>query len=161
MKYLIFSFALLVFSGCGTSERPPEIIVIKKLDTPLKSYSTAYRQVRNVGLQDTSKIGRDRWVSFVSTELFSSLRPYIINPSAPSKDSADLIVEAVVRPGRGFPRLGRHFDLIWEYIDHINIKFVDAKTHALVGEVEYNRGWFSDNAPRLLDAMINKLVAEN
>jgi hypothetical protein len=157
MKYLILSGIIVMLAACGGNGKTHEIVVRKKLETSLKAYGLAYVDAQNDRFAGLKQRQQDHWASFVRSELSSNLRPHGIKPYV-DENRADLRVEAIVRPGRGLPRFGRHFDLITEYIDFINIKFIDTKTRKLIGEVEYNRARFADNPPYLVRTMIDRLV---
>lgn len=100
---------------------------------------------------------RDHWASFVELEVSRVLEEHSIEPYA-ATSAADLKLEAIVRSGTGLPRLGRHFDLITEYIDFVNIKLIDGKSNKLIGEVEYHRPFLAKNPPYLIRDMMNSLV---
>jgi hypothetical protein len=157
MRYLILSAVIAILAACGSTREGQEIAVRKKLENSIKAHSGAYIDAQNDRLSNPKERRRDHWASFINSELTDSLQAYSINPFV-VEDKADLRVDAVVRPGWGLPRLGRHFDLITEYIDFINIRFIDAKTGKTIGEVEYHRPSLADNPPYLVRTMIDRLV---
>jgi len=162
MRYLVLMIAAVFLSGCWGETESREIVVRKKLAADITNYRLAHRYALNDRLQDSKQNLVDRWASFVNSEMGDSLFKQYGIRSYPSRETAtDLIVESVVRPGRGFPRFGRHFDVITEYIDFLNIRLIDAKTGNLIGEVEYNRAGLAANSPYLVRDMLNALARES
>jgi hypothetical protein len=157
MRYILFSVIVMILAGCGSNGEEQQIVVSKNLETSLKAYGLAYVDAQNDRFAGLKQRQQDHWASFVRSELTSNLRAHGIKPYG-DENRADLRVEAIVRPGRGFPRFGRFFVLITEYINFINIRFIDAKSGKTIGEVEYNRARFADNPPYLVRTMIDRLV---
>jgi hypothetical protein len=159
MRYLILLGVIAILAACASTGEEQEIVVKKRIETGLKIYKLAYRHAQNDRLADQKQNLWDHWASFVNSEIGDTLaRRYGIRSYPSQENATDLIVEAKVRPGRGLPRFGRHFDLITEYIDFINIRFIDAKTGKTIGEVEYHRPSLADNPPYLIRTMIDRLV---
>jgi hypothetical protein len=157
MRYIFLLVFVIILAGCGSNGEEQEIVVRKKLENSLKAYSFAYIDAQNDRFAALKQRQQDHWASFVRSELTSNLRAHGIKPYG-DENRADLRVEAIVRPGRGLPRFGRHFDLITEYIDFIEIRFIGAKTGKTIGEVEYHRPSLADNPPYLVRTMIDRLL---
>jgi hypothetical protein len=157
MRHIFYLVVVVILACCGSNEDEQQIVVAKELEANLKANTLVYGDAQNDLFAGLKQRQQDHWASFVRSELSSNLRAYRIKPYG-DENRADLRVEAIVRPGRGFPRFGRFFVLITEYINFINIRFIDAKSGKTIGEVEYNRARFADNPPYLVRTMIDRLV---
>lgn len=157
MNRLSLLVIILVFAGCGSYREEQLITVSKKMESSLKDYRMAHIESENANFSDPKLRASDHWASFVELEVSTVLEGHGIKPYV-ATHAADLRIKAILKSGLGFPRLGRHFDLITEYIDFVNIKLIDAKTDKLIGEVEYNRPFLAKNPPYLIRNMMDALV---
>jgi hypothetical protein len=157
MRYTFFLVIVMILAACGSNRDIHSIAVKINLEFPLATFRVASIDSQNDGFSDIRQRKDDHWAFHVFSAVCDALVASGITPYA-SNDTADLKVECIVRPGRGFPRFGRHFDLITEYIDFIDIRFIDTKTGKTIGEVEYNRPSLADNPPYLVRTMIDRLV---
>jgi hypothetical protein len=157
MRYIFLLVTAMILACSGSNGEIQGIAVKKTLQIPLTTYRIASIDSQNDAFSDIKQRRDDHW----AFHLFSAVGDVLIASGvAPysSNQSADLKVECIVRAGRGLPRFGRHFDLITEYIDFVNIRFIDAKTAKTIGEVEYHRPSLADNPPYLVRTMIDRMV---
>lgn len=152
-------FALIILIGC---EKKDEIEIMLKVKPMIdfKTQKQAYIDSQNDRFTDIKSRKDDDWASFVYSEIQFALWDSGVSPFA-KKDAADFIVRATVRDGMGIPRLGRHWDIITNYIDCLNITLIEGRTGKEIGEIEYKRPRFADNPPSLVRGMMERLVRES
>ncbi len=152
--YKVFLLVLFVSTSCNAHSG---ITVKKKLETDLEQYRNAYVDVQNDKYKTLEKRRQGEEVTFVSLNLSKALREIGINPNSNEK-TAKLKVECHFRHGWGVPRLIRHFKLKTKYITVVNIKFVDAGSRRIIGEIEYNRPRLNKNPKNFIKIMFEKLI---
>jgi hypothetical protein len=157
MRYIFYLVIAVILAGCGSDGEIHGIAVKMNLKIPLGAFRQAYIDSQNDGFSDIKQRRDDHWAFHVFSEVRAAMRPYGLH-SYPTEKDADVRVECIVKAGRGLPRFRRQFKLITEYIDFVNIKFIDTKTRKVIGEVEYHRPSLADNPPYLVRTMIDKLV---
>jgi hypothetical protein len=154
--FILVMVCLGIFSGCCS--HGIDIKVKKSLREDLDKYRTAKINVQS----DESKtnIGGSAYSesSFINVELFSILKDRGISTSYRETDTADLKVECLFRRSIGCPHVGRHLKIEFKHTSFVNLKFIDAKTNQVIGEVDCTRPSFKRLPGTYIKLMFDELT---
>jgi hypothetical protein len=157
MKYFLYFCSVLVFACNGGNDM--DLRIIKPLEKEIKLFNSAEIIVECGDFASEKERRGAEYASYLELELYKIM-----------KDSYALIVYDSQKPprvrilceyniGYGLPRIGRHFEIIYYFVTKINLKFIEANSNTIIGEIEYKRPLLYRNPKDYVEVIVEKLIS--
>ena len=152
--------SLGAFSGCCRDGI--DITVKKHLSANLDRYHMAEVSVQDedyaTSVEETPYSSKSERI-YIEVELSSLLTERGISQPLGDKDAIDLRVKGLFKRRIGCAEIGlQHLSIEFKHISFVNLKFIDAKTDEIIGEVECRRKFWKSLPAGFIKLMFDELM---